>query len=607
MERTAMAYKVDTRDVQFTLFEHLQIQNLKNLEAFSHLGETDYQMLSEEALKFTQKEIAPLEKKSDEIGSHLKDGQVITPSGYKEAYQAYAASGFIGADVPTTYGGQGLPVTLAVHFAEYFMGGCFSFMMFPGLARGAAHLVENFASKDLAEKFCPKIYSGEWTGTMCLTEPQAGTAVGDLQTSAKKTDEGYLIKGQKIFISCGDNDFASNVIHMVLARIEGDPAGTKGISLFLVPKIRVNEDGSLGQGNDLKVINVEKKMGIHGSPTCSLSFGDNNACLGYLVGEPRKGLTYMFQLMNEARIMCGMQGLSQGGNAYRHALDYAKERIQGGKTTIIDYPDVRRMLATMKASTEGMRALLYKTATYIDTAHHEKDEEKKGIAQSMADLLTPVCKAFCSDTGFKVTELAMQTYGGYGYISEYPIEQLMRDVKISSIYEGANGIQALDLVGRKMAHNGGESFRNFYALLSDFYETNKDHPTLEKEFEAFKKALDTVGSSAMKIGELALGGDQQFAMLHASSFLNMMGYLCFAWLLLEQTLIALPKLEKMWADIGATVEEPKFALCENNPDARYYEGKVKTTRFYIWNLLPQLFAQAKCIQNEDRSAMKIRF
>lgn len=602
-----MAYKVDERDLKFALFEHLQIQNLKQLEAFAHLGESDYQMLSEEALKFAHKEIAPLDKKSDEIGCRLEGGKLATPPGYKEAYQAYASAGFIGADVPATYGGQGLPITLAVHFAELFMGGCFSFMMFPGLARGAAHLIENFASEEWAKLFCPKIYSGEWSGTMCLTEPQAGTAVGDLQTSARKTGEGYLIKGQKIFISCGDNDFTSNVIHMVLARIEGDPAGTKGISLFIVPKIRVNADGSLGQPNDMKVINIEHKMGIHGSPTCSLSFGDNGQCLGQLVGEPRKGLSYMFQLMNEARLMCGMQGLSLGGNAYRHALDYAKERIQGGKTAIIEYPDVRRMLATMKASTEGMRALLYKTASYIDIAHHEKDAEKKAFSQSMADLLTPVCKAFCSDTGFKVTELAMQTYGGYGYIAEYPIEQMMRDVKISSIYEGANGIQALDLIGRKMAQNGGENFRNFYELLNNFYESNKDRPTLEKEFEAFKKALDTVGGCAMKIGELAMGGDQQFAMLHAVPFLNMMGYLCFAWLLLEQTLIALPKLERIWADAGATVEEPKFALCENHPDARYYEGKVKTTRFYIWNLLPQLFAQAKCIQNEDRSAMKIRF
>lgn len=607
-----MLYKIDERDVSFVLFEYLQIQNLKTIQAFSSLGEEDYKMLSQEALKFTHKELAPLNEKSDRIGCKLERGKITTPPGYKEAYQIYAANGFIGTDVPSTYGGQALPISIAVHFAEFFMGGCFSFMMFPGLSRGAAHLIENFASRELAEKFCPRIYSGEWSGTMCLTEAQAGTAVGDIQTTAQKTTEGYLIRGQKIFISCGDNDFTSNVIHLVLARIEGDPEGTKGISLFVVPKIRVNAEGSLGENNDVKVINIESKMGIHGSPTCSLSFGDQHQCLGYLVGEPRKGMNYMFQLMNEARLITGMQGLSLGGNAYRHALDYAKERIQGDNTPIIQYPDVRRMLATMKAYTEGMRALLYKTALWIDYARHEKDADKKehdqGFAyQGFAELLTPVCKAFCSDTGFKITELAMQTYGGYGYIAEYPIEQIMRDVKISSIYEGTNGVQALDLLGRKMAKNGGEYFRNFYEHLDKFYESNKARPTLEKEFESFKKALDTVGQCAMKLGEKAMGGDQNFALLNATPFLNMMGYLCFAWLLLEQTLLALPKLEKMWVDVGATTEEPKFALCENNPDARYYEGKVKTTRFYIWNLLPQLFAQAKCIQNENISALKIRF
>lgn len=602
-----MNYLVDERDIQFTLFEHLQIQNLNSLNAFKTLGEEDYKMLSQEALKFAQRELAPLNEKSDRIGCKLESGKVVTPPDYKSIYQSYAANGFIGTDVPTTYGGQGLPISIAINFAEVFMGGCFSFMMFPGLARGAAHLIENFGTPSLAAKFCPNIYNGTWSGTMCLTEAQAGTAVGDILTSAKKSGEAYLIKGQKIFISCGDNDFTSNVIHLVLARIEGDPEGTKGISLFVVPKIRVKEDGSLGENNDVKVINVEHKMGIHGSPTCSLSFGDNNQCEGYLVGEARKGMNYMFQLMNEARLMTGMQGLSIGGNAYLHAVQYAKERIQGDNTPIIQYPDVRRMLATMKAYTEGMRALLYKTGLWIDYAHHESDGEKKAYYQGLAELLTPVCKAFCSDTGFKVTELAMQTYGGYGYIAEYPIEQMMRDVKISSIYEGTNGVQAMDLLGRKMAKNGGEYFRNFYEMLNEFYETHKDRPTLEKEFESFKKALDTVGQSAMSLGQKAMEGNQTFALLNATPFLNMMGYLCFAWLLLEQTLIALPKLEKMWADIGATTEEPKFALCENNPDARYYEGKVKTTRFYIWNLLPQLFALAKCIQNEDVSAMKIRF
>ncbi len=602
-----MNYLVDERDTQFTLFEYLQIQKLSQYAAYAQFSESDYQMLSQEALKFTQKELAPLNQKSDRIGCQFVKGQVMSPPGFKEAYHTYAANGFIGSDVPTTYGGQGLPISIVIHFAELFMGGCFSFMMFPGLARGAAHLIENFASKDLAEFYCPRIYSGEWAGTMCLTEAQAGSAVGDIQSTAKKTEQGYLLKGQKIFISCGDQDITSNIIHLVLARIEGDPPGSKGISLFIVPKIRANADGSLGKPNDVRTVNIEEKMGIHGSPTCTLAFGDHDECLGYLVGEARKGLNYMFQLMNEARLMTGMQGLSIGGNAYRHALAYAKERIQGQNTSIIHYPDVKRMLATLKAYSEGMRALLYKTGHFIDIGRHETEPEKKIFYQGLADLLTPICKAFCSDIGFKMTELAMQVYGGYGYISEYPIEQMMRDVKISSIYEGTNGIQALDLIGRKMTQNNGELFRNFYSMADAFISQNISHSTLHAEFSALKKALDTVGKSAMKIGEIAMGGDAPFAMLNASSFLHCMGYFTLGGLLLEQALLALPKLEKLWAEANATVEETKFALCENNSEARYYEGKVKTARFYIWNLLPQLFALAQCIQNEDRSALKIRF
>ncbi len=601
-----MTYLVDERDVQFTLFEWLEIQKLNNYSAFSTLGQEEFNALLSEALKFAQRELAPLNQKSDEIGCKLQNGKVTTPPGFSELYQKYAQNGFIGMDVPTTYGGLNLPLSLMVACGEFFLGACFSFMMFPGLTRGAAHLIENFASTELAQIYCARMYQGEWAGTMCLTEPQAGSAVGEIKTSAKKTEEGYLISGNKIFISCGDHDLTSNIIHLVLARIEGDPEGTKGISLFVVPKFRVNPDGSLGEENDVKTVNIEKKMGLHASPTCLLAFGDNKRCLGYLVGEARKGMNYMFQLMNEARLMTGMQGVSATGNAYLHALQYSRERSQGGKT-IFHYPDVKRMLATLKSFSEGMRGLLYKTALWIDQAHHEPDAEKKAFAQGMADLLTPVCKAFCSDKGFEMASLAMQIYGGYGYIQEYPIEQILRDVKISSIYEGANGIQALDLVGRKMASQGGELFRTFYEHLNTFCETHAKRATLEKEVESLKKALDSVGACAMKFAEIAMGGDRDYPQLHAVSFLHMVGYVCVAWVLLDQAILALPKLEKIWADANATVEETKFALCENNLDARYYEGKVKTARFYIAHILPQLQALAKSIQNEDRSALKIRF
>jgi alkylation response protein AidB-like acyl-CoA dehydrogenase len=602
-----MPYLADERDVQFNLFEYLKIQELKKYPAYASINAEDLQMLLGEALKFAQREIEPLNKISDREGCRFENGKVMTPPGYKEVYSSFAANGFIGIDIPTTYGGQALPASLAVAMAEYFMGACFSFMMFPGLTRGAGHLIETFGAKELADLYCPKMYSGEWSGTMCLTEPQAGSAVGDLKTTARKTDRGYLVKGQKIFISCGDNDFTSNVIHMVLARVEGDPEGTKGISLFLVPKIRVNPDGSLGEPNDMKTVNIEEKLGIHGSPTCTLAFGDHDQCIGYLIGEQSKGMTYMFQMMNEARVMTGMQGLATGSNAHLHAVAYAKERIQGGKTTIVHYPDVRRMLSTTKAYVEGMRALLYKVGLYIDLAKQETDAAQKEHYQGLADLLTPVCKAFCSDKGFEVTTHAMQAYGGYGYISEYPIEQMLRDVKISSIYEGSNGIQALDLIGRKMTLKGGELFKNFYDLLNTFANGNASRKTLEKEFATFKKALDTVGQTALKFAEIGMAGDRDFVMLNAYPFLSMMGYLAFAWLLLEQALVALPKLETIWAQANADSEEKKSAICENNLDARFYEGKVKTARFYIWNILPNLHALAKGVLSEDRSALKIRF
>src|SRR4030095_9715166 len=602
-----MAYLPDERDVEFVLFEYLKIQDLSRFEAFSSISESDLKALLGESLRFAQKEIEPLNQKGDRVGCRLENGEVLTPPGFKEAYRSLAGNGYIGVDVPTTYGGLNLPVTVSAAVAEYFMGACYSFMMFPGLTRGAAHLIETFAEESLAQTYCPRMYGGEWTGTMCLTEPQAGSAVGDLTTTARQTSEGWKIKGQKIFISCGDNDFSSNVVHTVLARVEGDPAGTKGISLFLVPKFRVNPDGSLGPPNDVKVVNIEEKMGIHASPTCTLAFGDHDECLGFLIGERCKGMPYMFKLMNEARVMTGMQGLSTGSNAYLHAVAYAKERIQGGGKTIVQYPDVRRMLSTIKAYVEGMRALLYQVGWYIDQAKHQTDSNKQAFYQGFADLLTPVCKAFCSEKGFEVASIAMQVYGGYGYIMEYPVEQMLRDVRISSIYEGANGIQALDLIGRKMAKNGGELFRNFYGRLAEFAAKSLTYPTLEKEFEVFQKALQTTGQAALKLAEKGMAQDLDYPALQATPFLHMMGYLSFAWLLLEQALVALPKLQELWKQHGADVEEKKFALCENHPDARYYEGKVKTARFFIWNLLPQLQALAKGIQSEDRSALKIRF
>ncbi|MBL7684485.1 MAG: acyl-CoA dehydrogenase [Deltaproteobacteria bacterium] len=603
-----MAFLTDLRDIEFNLFECLNIQNLQKYSAYSAYSGQDYQSFLSEALKFTEKEIAPLNRKADQEGCHLKDGVLQVPTGFAEAYQKFAASGFVAVDVPTTYGGMGLPVVLSISMAEIFIAGCFSFMMFPGLTRGASHLIEAFGEESLAALYCPKMYGGEWTGTMCLTEPQAGSAVGDLRTTASPVGDGtYKIKGQKIFISCGDNNFTSNVIHLVLARVPGDPEGTKGISLFVVPKIRVGAEGSLGKLNDVKTVNIEEKLGIHGSPTCTLAFGDNDDCIGFLIGERCKGMPYMFQMMNEARLMTGIQGLSTASSAYLNAIQYTKERIQGGNTAIVQYPDVKRMLTTMKAFVEGLRGLFYQVGYYMDLAEQETDAALKEKYQGFADLLTPVCKSFGSDRGFDVTVMAMQCYGGYGYCQEYPVEQMVRDVKISSIYEGTNGIQALDLVGRKMGMKGGEVFREFYQMIDQSAQKGASHPTLSKEFSALKKAIDQIGQCAMKTAELGMSGQRDYVAMQAVNFLNMMGYVCLAWVLLEQALVALPKLEALWQKAGADVEEKKAALCESNEDAKYYESKVKVARFFVSNLLPQLHALAKGFLSEDPSAMRIRY
>jgi Acyl-CoA dehydrogenases len=602
-----MAYKVNYRDVEFNLFEYLQIQDLGKSEKHHGLGKEDFSAILSEALKFALKEIDPLYKKSDECGCKLEDGKVTTFPGLKEAYQNFAANGFIAMDTPTTYGGLNLPESVTIGCGEFFIGCCVAFSMYTGLTRGAAHLIETFASTELAQRYVPKMYGGQWAGTMCLTEPQAGSAVGDLSTSAVPEGDHYKIKGSKIFISSGDHDLTENIIHMVLARVQGDPAGTKGISLFIVPKFRVNEDGSVGKANDVKTVNLEHKMGIKGSTTATLSFGDNNECIGYLLGEQRRGMPMMFQMMNEARIACGLQGQAVAGAAYEAALDYAQQRTQGGKTLIIEYPDVRRMLITMKAYVEGMRALLLYSAYLDDRSMVEKDEATREKYEGRLSLLTPVCKAYCTDNGFRVTELAMQTYGGYGYISEYPIEQYMRDVKISSIYEGTNGIQALDLIGRKLGQKNGQYFRELYEEINGFLSRHVSHPAFTAEIANLKKATEQLGQLTMKIAEWAMGGNLISPQLHAVSYLHNFGDVMLAYLLLDQAVLALGKLEEVWKSQGAGDEAQKSKICEENTEARFFESKVKTARFFISNLLPHATARAKAILNDDPSAMKIRF
>lgn len=582
-------YKLDEQDVLFNLFEYVKIQDLTAFDRYKEQGQDVYKSVMSEGIKFAMNELDPLNKAGDEEGCQFEAGEVKAPKGFKEAYQKMGENGFIAVDINPDFGGFGLPVSLNTALYEVFCGANTSFLLYSGLSRGSAHLIETFGSDKLKNLFCQKMYGGSWGGTMCLTEPQAGSAVGDLSSKASKNSDGtYNIKGNKIFITSGQHDLTENIIHLLLARVDGDPEGTKGISLFVVPKIWVNDDGSLGDVNDVQCVNIEHKLGINASPTCALNFGEAGKCRGYLVGEQGQGMKYMFQMMNDARLLCGVQGQASAATSYENALVYAKDRTQFGATPIINYPDVRKNLSYCKTLVEGMRGLLYKTGRYLDEAHYHPDAAVREHSQNRADLLTPICKAYCSDQGFRVCETALQVYGGYGYCKEYPAEQYLRDVKIASIYEGTNGIQSLDLMGRKLAMKQGQLFREFYEDLSAFVSTQENHSVLKDQIASFKKAVDTVAQVAMKIAEWGMSGEQTKPMLSATDFLEMCGHVCAAHVLLEHAVIAHEKI--------------------NSGEASdFYKNKIHSAKFFTAKILPGVQMKAKAILSEDTSAMEMAF
>ena len=453
-------YLDDRRDVEFILYEHLGVEKLCEYDKYSEFSKDVFDMVLDQGLKLAKEEIAPLNEVADREGAKFDNGTVTLPKEFHEPYKKYCEGGWIGVASDPEWGGQGLPRVMAMATGEFFTGACLAFMMTPSLTHGAAHMFENFASDELKNLYVEKMYAGQWAGTMCLTEPQAGSAVGDVKTLAVKEGDVYKITGTKTFISSGDHDLTENIIHPVLARTPDAPPGIKGISLFLVPKVRVNPDGTLGESNDVQCGNIEEKMGIHGSSTCTLNFGDEGNCIGYLVGEENKGIVYMFHMMNGARINVGLQGSALGAAAYKQALQYAKERIQGvdirnmkdpnaPRVPIIEHPDVRRMLLFGKSITEATRVLLLKTAYYDDLAEVTQDDAERDKAAGYVELFTPLCKSYSTDMGFEVCVQAMQILGGYGYMKDYPMEKLMRDAKLLQIYEGTNSIQRM-VVGREV-------------------------------------------------------------------------------------------------------------------------------------------------------------
>ncbi len=597
---SATGYNIDLRDIRFVLFEQLKVQQtLGGFDAFADYDEEVYDATLREAETVAHEVIYPCNKAGDTHGCKLDDdGNVTTPPGYAEAFGQLRDGGWIGSMAPEEWGGIGLPRPVGVAVGEMFSGANTALMTYSGLIRGAAELLTEFAPQWIKDLALPKMYGGEWAGTMCLTEADAGSSVGDNRAKATPAGEDgvYHLEGEKIFITAADNDFTDNIMHLVLARTPNAPPGTKGISIFLVPKFHIAGD-RIGERNDAVVVGLEEKMGIHGSCTCTLALGAKEPCVGYLLGPEHSGMKIMFTMMNDARIQVGLQGMATASAAYLNSLEFAKERIQGvavdqfknpdaPRLAIIEHPDVRRMLMIQKSSVETMRSLVYTTAWRYDMAQHTTDEDRATVYDNLVELMTPIVKSWCSDLGFECTRLAVQTMGGYGYIGEYPVEQHMRDVKIASIYEGTNGIQAMDLLGRKLTRGGG-------MLLMQWIQESGEELAAAREVglgdaaDVLDKAVQSVGATAMHLGGLGAGGNLTGIMVQASPFLEMMGTVVLGLHALTQARVA-----KAALDAGAS-----------GADEAFYKGKLLNLRYYVANTLPRAVGLGKSIRTADESCL----
>ncbi|MBF0258835.1 MAG: acyl-CoA dehydrogenase C-terminal domain-containing protein [Desulfamplus sp.] len=597
----------DRRDVDFVLHEQL---GLVEHELFAEFNKKTVDLIVSEARNLAIKEILPTQKPGDEEGCILENGKVKVPECFKRAWQLYKEGEWLAMNDSPEVGGQGMPKLAGLAANEYLVGANPAFMLYSGMTHGAAKLVEEFGTKEQQALYMKKMFSGEWGGTMLLTEPEAGSDVGALTTSAKLNDDGtYSITGTKIFISAGEHDLCENIIHPVLARIEGSPAGTRGISLFLVPKFHVNPDGSLGAFNNVVCTGIEEKMGIHGNATCTLSLGEKGPSIGTLLGEVNKGMPEMFRMMNEARAFVGLQAFGVATASYMYALEYARTRVQGrnmmeGKNPeaksvpIIQHPDVRRQLLNMKAWVDGMRSLIYLNGKCSDlkaTASTDEDREKYS---DLIEVLTPLVKGYVTDKALEICSHGVQIYGGYGYIKEFPVEQLMRDSRIFMIYEGTNGIQAMDLLGRKLGMKKGKSFGYFVELIQNTIKEAKDVAGIEEITARVEKALDKFLSTAKIIGERSRSADVLNAYSFAHPFLEVTGDLTMAWMLLWRASVAAPKLAQKAGSLDCAVVREK---AEKNKDIAYYAGQIMTAEFFINTLLPSALGKMDAIVEGDRS------
>jgi alkylation response protein AidB-like acyl-CoA dehydrogenase len=578
----------DRRDIDFVLFEQLRAQDLCHDDRYNEFNEKTMGMVIHEARNLAINEILPTFSEGDRIGLGFDNGSVKVPECFHRAYKLFRDGDWVALTSSDEYGGQGMPVILAQAATDYLLGANYAFTLYAWSGFGAAEMLEHYGTQKLKDMFLKKMYGGQWGGTMAMTESEAGSDVGNLSASAVKNPDGtYSITGNKIFITCAEHDLTENIIHMVLARIEGAPAGTKGISLFIVPKIWVNEDGSLGDPNGVTCTGIEEKMGIHASATCSLAFGSNGVCRGLLLGEVHKGMRVMFYMMNMARLAVGAIGFTCASAAYLYALNYARERTQGKdlerlaepdapQVPIINHPDVRRMLMWMKSHVEGMRSFMYYIAWCVDKQNCAKNEKEKVFYKDMLDLLTPIVKSYCTDKGFEVCSQALQVFGGYGYTKEYPIEQLLRDVRIASIYEGTNGIQAMDLLGRKLGMKSGAVYMELISQIQGVVSEAKDIPMLSTLALKLDQTVSAMAELAMVMGKTAMSPEVRKAFANASPFLDITGDVIMGWMLLWRAVTAAGKLNSGPFQEGSA---------ENKKNA-FYHGQIKSAEYYILNILP---------------------
>jgi len=589
-------YTAPTRDTRFLVNELLDLASYGNLPGFEMASPDVTDAVITEGGKFCAEVLAPINQSGDQQGcTRHEDGSVTTPKGFKEAFNQFREAGWGTLAQPEEFGGQGLPHVLGFVMEEFISSANQAFGMYPGLTNGAISALIAKGTQEQKEMYLPKMVSGEWTGTMNLTEPQCGTDLGMIRTKAEpKGDGSYSITGTKIFISAGEHDLSDNIIHLVLAKTPGAPDSTKGISLFVVPKFLVNEDGSVGERNGVMCGSIEHKMGIHANSTCVLNY---DGATGWLVGEENKGLAAMFIMMNAARLGVGMQGLSQAEVAYQNAVAYALDRRQGRALTgpaepeaqadpIFVHPDVRRMLMDAKAFTEGMRALSLWGALLVDLTHKAQTEEERAEADAMIGLLTPVIKGYGTDKGYEVATNMQQVFGGHGYIEEWGMSQFVRDARIAQIYEGTNGVQAMDLCGRKLAQKGGAAIQAYFKAVGDDIAAAKDDDDLGAMAEALEKALGQQQAATMWFMQNAMQNPNHLG-AGAHHYMHIMGIVTLGW---------------MWLRMAKVAQK---ALASDTDDKAFYEAKLATARYYMDRFLPDVGALRRKLEAGADSLMAL--